>query len=120
MDKKLYSYKLKLLALRRKYNKEFHELEDEGAHISLKEAAGGDITAYPTHLADIASDSYELEHHLINMGNVANILQQIDEALYKIEKGSYGLCEVCGKEIQARRLQAIPYTSLCIHCAKKT
>jgi len=44
-------------------------------------------------------------------------LEQIGEALYRIEKGMYGKCANCGNEISEKRLLAVPHTSLCIECA---
>ena len=44
-------------------------------------------------------------------------LDQINEALYMIEKGMYGKCSNCGEEIGEKRLLAVPHTSLCINCA---
>lgn len=44
-------------------------------------------------------------------------LEQINEALYRIENGMYGKCVNCGNEISEKRLLAIPHTSLCIECA---
>lgn len=44
-------------------------------------------------------------------------LDQINEALYRIEKGMYGKCVNCGNEISEKRLLAVPHTSLCIECA---
>jgi len=44
-------------------------------------------------------------------------LEQIDEALYRIENGMYGKCSNCGNEIGEKRLMAVPHTSLCIECA---
>ncbi len=45
------------------------------------------------------------------------VVQQIDHALLRIKDGSYGICEKCGEPISEKRLEAIPYTSLCIKCA---
>lgn len=44
-------------------------------------------------------------------------LEQIENALLKIEKGDYGKCEDCGKEISVKRLKAVPHASFCIKCA---
>lgn len=44
-------------------------------------------------------------------------LEQIEEALYRIENGMYGKCANCGNEIGEKRLLAVPHTSLCIECA---
>ncbi len=45
------------------------------------------------------------------------VVQQIDHALLRIKDSSYGVCEKCGEPISEKRLEAIPYTSLCIKCA---
>ncbi|MGC8868629.1 MAG: TraR/DksA family transcriptional regulator [Sulfurihydrogenibium sp.] len=47
------------------------------------------------------------------------ILRAIDDALERIKNGTYGVCEVCGKEIEEERLQAVPWTTLCIQHAKE-
>lgn len=46
-------------------------------------------------------------------------LQQIDRALARLEKGTYGTCEGCGKKIPVQRLNALPYTSFCIDCQRE-
>ena len=46
------------------------------------------------------------------------VVQQIDHALLRIKDGRYGVCEKCGEMISEKRLEAIPYTSLCIKCAE--
>ncbi|WP_028950824.1 TraR/DksA family transcriptional regulator [Sulfurihydrogenibium subterraneum] len=47
------------------------------------------------------------------------IIKAIEEALERIHNGTYGICEVCGKEIEEERLEAIPWTTLCIQHAKE-
>ncbi|ACN98375.1 TraR/DksA family transcriptional regulator [Sulfurihydrogenibium azorense] len=47
------------------------------------------------------------------------IIKAIDEALERIKNGTYGICEVCGKEIEEERLEAVPWTTLCIQHAKE-
>ncbi|RMD47013.1 MAG: TraR/DksA family transcriptional regulator [Aquificota bacterium] len=47
------------------------------------------------------------------------ILKEIDKALERIHNGTYGICEVCGKPIEEKRLKAIPWTTLCIEHAKE-
>lgn len=65
---------------------------------------------------DIASDNIDRKL-LETMGeNDYNRLQQIDEALTRIEQGEYGLCQCCGNLIPQPRLEAMPYTALCIQC----
>ncbi|MCO6512149.1 MAG: TraR/DksA family transcriptional regulator [Aridibacter famidurans] len=59
------------------------------------------------------------EEVLTSLDNSLNDeLEQIEEALYRIEKGMYGKCVNCGNEISEKRLLAVPHTSLCIECAE--
>jgi len=51
-------------------------------------------------------------------GEATQTVRLIDIALKKIENGSYGICDVCGEEIPAARLNAIPYASTCVKCAE--
>jgi len=51
--------------------------------------------------------------------NEKTILKDIENALKKIEKGNYGICELCGKKIEYKRLKHIPYARYCIECQKK-
>ncbi|MDH5613221.1 MAG: TraR/DksA family transcriptional regulator [Gammaproteobacteria bacterium] len=47
------------------------------------------------------------------------MIMQIDAALLRIDKGTYDICQSCGESISHKRLEAIPFTSLCINCAEK-
>ncbi len=49
----------------------------------------------------------------------ASVLNEIDIALGKIEKGTYGICERCGKPIEIERLELIPWTKFCSNCARE-
>lgn len=49
--------------------------------------------------------------------NIRKELVQIDNAIARIEKGTYGTCSECGEKISPQRLEALPYTELCIDCA---
>ena len=70
-------------------------------------------------LADQASGNNEVHIQLRLKQTDAKILQAIDEALTRIEKGSYGLCRDCGEPIAEARLNAIPWTRVCITCKEK-
>ncbi len=47
------------------------------------------------------------------------LIKKIDQALRRIEEGSYGICEACGEDIDEKRLEARPEASLCIHCKRE-
>jgi DnaK suppressor protein len=70
-------------------------------------------------MADQASGNNEVHIHLRLKQTDAKILQAIDEALMRIEKGVFGLCRDCGDPISGARLNAIPWTRVCITCKEK-
>src|SRR6476646_9116789 len=70
-------------------------------------------------LADQASGNNEVHIQLKLKQTDAKILQAIEEALYRMEKGTYGICRDCGEEIAPARLNAIPWTRVCITCKEK-
>ncbi len=70
-------------------------------------------------LADQASGNNEVHIQLKLKQTDAKILQAIEEALWRIEKGTYGVCRDCGELIAPARLNAIPWTRVCITCKEK-
>jgi DnaK suppressor protein len=70
-------------------------------------------------LADQASGTNEVHIQLRLRQTDAKILQAIEEALERIEKGTYGVCRDCGEPIAEARLNAIPWTRMCIHCKER-
>lgn len=81
--------------------------------------ASGDISGYTLHMADLATDTYDREFSLGLVSNEHKILSEIDDALKRIEEGSFGLCEECSKPISKSRLKAIAYTRFCLKCQKE-
>lgn len=76
-----------------------------------------DLSNMPFHMADVASDNYEIENTLGLMDSERKILAEIDDALIRLEDGKYGVCEGTGEFIPKKRLQAIPWARYCINCA---
>jgi DnaK suppressor protein len=70
-------------------------------------------------MADQASGNNEVHIQLRLKQTDAKILQAIEEALGRIEKGIYGICRDCGEPIADARLNAIPWTRVCIKCKEK-
>jgi len=68
-------------------------------------------------MAELGSDNFDQELTLSLLGSENEALDQIEAAIKRIEDGSYGQCEDCGKQIPESRLEAIPYTALCVRCA---
>jgi len=77
----------------------------------LGELAEGGVD---NHLGDTASALFDRELDEGLEDDAKDTLFEIDAALKRIEDGTYGICEVCGKPIGAARLEAIPWTRLCI------
>jgi DnaK suppressor protein len=70
-------------------------------------------------MADQASGNNEVHIQLKLKQTDAKILQAIEEALTRIDKGTYGICRDCGEPIAPARLNAIPWTRVCITCKEK-
>ena len=70
-------------------------------------------------MADQASGTNEVHIQLKLKQTDAKILQAIEEALERLDSGSYGLCRDCGEDIAPARLNAIPWTRVCIECKEK-
>lgn len=69
---------------------------------------------YDDDAADTGAATSERERAQSLAQNARRILQQIDDALKRMDDGTYGLCERCGKPIERERLQALPYATLCL------
>jgi RNA polymerase-binding transcription factor DksA len=70
-------------------------------------------------MADIGTDNYEQEFTLGLIQNEEATLHDIDEALAKIDEGTYGNCEGCEKKIPKARLKVVPHARLCVECQRK-
>ncbi len=71
------------------------------------------------HLADTASETYERELDEGLEEDAQDQLREVEDALMRLEDGTYGFCSVCGKPIPVERLEAVPWTTLCIDDARK-
>jgi DnaK suppressor protein len=70
-------------------------------------------------IADRAASSYTKEFLFSQSNNDRQILQMVEGALVRIREGAFGECISCGKEINAKRLEAVPWTRHCIECQEK-
>lgn len=99
-----------LVELRESFQKKVEMLE------TARVVEGG--TGYTNHQADDATMVYDQTVDNSTFQAAKDRLRQIEEALAKYESDTYGVCENCGREIEIARLEAIPYTPLCLHCAE--
>ena len=116
MDKaELQKFKAQLETERAKFADGLDHIERDTLNKSQRDQAG-DLSGYSFHMADMATDNFDLEFNLDLASAEQKILNRIDEALRKIEDGTFGICEQCQKEISAKRLKVVPYAKLCIKC----
>ncbi|MCX6354346.1 MAG: TraR/DksA family transcriptional regulator [Candidatus Aureabacteria bacterium] len=104
-----------LLALREKALEEMSALEHGTLNQSPRDQAG-DLSGYGIHIADAATDSYDREFNLSLVSHEQDILNDIEDALGKVERKEYGSCELCEEPIGESRLRAVPYARLCLRC----
>jgi RNA polymerase-binding transcription factor DksA len=72
---------------------------------------------YGNHLADIGTDTFEEEKAVALEAHLTGLLAQVQEALDRFDRGTYGICQECGRPIAPERLEALPYAVTCVKCA---
>ena len=110
-------FKQSLLQKRREIFQNVFEIEGETLKKSRLDASG-DLSSMPIHMADIGTDNYEQEFALGLMDSERRILHEIDDALQRIEDGTYGICEGTGEPISKARLKAQPWARYCVEYAR--
>lgn len=110
-------YKALLLKERENSGGELSHIAKDSLNRSQRDASG-DLSGYSYHMADVASDNYEIEFSLGRATDEQKLLYSIDEALRRINEKTYGNCLQCSKPISKKRLRAVPHTELCIDCQK--
>ena len=89
------------------------EREAEG----LTQAEGeqvAELAAYDQHQADLGTETFEREKDFSLLEQLEAELDDLDRALRKLDEGTYGTCEACGKDIPAERLEAMPGARFCV------
>ena len=118
IKKELRKYMELLVKERGKVGGDLSHIAENTLNKSQRDASG-DLSGYSYHMADMASDDYERDFSLGRATDEQKLLYLIDEAMKRVEDGSYGKCLQCSKAIAKKRLQALPYTELCIDCQSK-
>ena len=103
-------YKKKLLEKKKEINHHLSEFYTESKEVE---------TGIAQDVVDRAESSYTKEFLLSLSNKERKQLSLINEALKRIEKGTYGICQRCTQEIGKKRLEAIPWTPYCINCQEK-
>jgi len=111
----LLAFKKLLLARKAVLLRDANHLADEALNKSKGDAATMDISSF----ADLGSDNFEQELDLDLLESHDKALQEINDALIRIEMGTFGSCEGCGKTVPKTRLKAKPDARLCLECKKQ-
>ena len=114
--KELREFRDVLLAKRAELATDLQNLSTELA--DRKNHGGGDHSSMPIHMADLGSDNWEHEFTLGLLANEQDRIREIDEALERIESGSYGMCLATHRRISKARLRAKPWAKYCIEYAR--
>jgi len=110
-------FKELLFQKRREILESVSEIEGEALRKSRLDASG-DLSSMPIHMADLGTDNFEQEFSLELMDSERKLLTEINDALDRIENGTYGICEGTGKPISKARLEAQPWARYSIEYAK--
>ncbi|MGH2573447.1 MAG: TraR/DksA family transcriptional regulator [Actinomycetota bacterium] len=110
--KEISDLKQRLLDERKDLQAQFDELEESTFGSNQSDLTGE--MGFDEEYADAGTATFERERDLSLVNNLRDLIDRIDKALAKIEEGTYGLCDRCGKPIEKLRLKALPYANLCI------
>jgi RNA polymerase-binding protein DksA len=84
-----------------------------------REMTSEDRSTYSLHMADHGTDAMEKEKSQLLAQRGGDYIEYLNEALQRIEAGTFGLCRICGGEIGRARLEAVPTATQCISCKSK-
>lgn len=114
--KELEDLRVRLKQERDELQEQLTTIEDQ-TFASTQSDMSGDV-GLDDEAADAATATFEREKDLSIEHNVRDLLQKIDRSLKRMDEGTYGICERCGKPIEKARIKALPYVSLCIKDAQ--
>jgi DnaK suppressor protein len=113
--KDLKRFEKRLLEERERLLQNMAHLENRVLNKNQKDSSG-DLSSYSFHMADLATDASEREKAFLFASKEGRLLYHIDEALRRLYRNEYGVCQTCGESISKERLEAVPHARLCIQC----
>ncbi len=105
-------------AVEEKLNLERENLLRQVTELEARQSGEGPTDAYDDE-GEPETATYERERDLSLLENARDLLDRVDRALGRIAEATYGTCETCGRSIEAARLKALPYATLCISCKRE-
>lgn len=116
--KDMIHYRNLLLEKRKELMNHMEIIKEVEMDTTIKESSG-DHSAYSFHMADQGTDTMEREKNFFYAQRDGRLLYHIDQALLRIEDGSFGICDSCHNTIGHERLEVVPHARLCIQCKSK-
>ena len=110
--KEISDLRARLVEERKDLQVQYDELEESSFSSNQSDLTGE--MGFDEEYADAGTATFERERDLSLVNNLRDLIERIDKALVKIDEGTYGLCDRCGKPIEKARLKALPYASLCL------
>jgi RNA polymerase-binding transcription factor DksA len=117
-DQELKKFRGLLLSLGRRLRGEVAQVTNDALRGTGADPAGG-LSNLPIHPSDLGNDTYQQEVAVTLLENESLLLGQVAAALRRIEDGTYGRCQGCGRDMPLKRLEALPYATHCLECANR-
>jgi RNA polymerase-binding transcription factor DksA len=111
------TFRRTLETLRARLRGDLDQMTDEALRRDQPQSSGN-LSNVPLHMADVGTENYDQEFTLGLIENERVTLEEIQDALGRIDSGTFGRCLECNTPISKPRLQALPYTRHCINCAR--
>lgn len=112
------SYVAQLKEAKERVQETLNNLAQDGLMQAMTETTS-ELSAYDNHPGDLGTEMFERSKDMALRDNARLLLQSIDHALDRAAVGQYGRCEICGREINRSRLEAIPWATTCIQCQRQ-
>jgi RNA polymerase-binding protein DksA len=115
LSAEMLEFRQQLLEEKARLESELDEIESRTTRMDETERAS-EMSHYEDLPADLASVTFEREKDLAIGESVNHLLLKVVAAIEKIDRGTYGMCDGCGKPIKKARLKALPFATLCLEC----
>ncbi len=116
-DKQLGEIRQRLVEERTALQRQLAELEEESFESTQSDITGE--VGIDEDFADAGSATFDRERALSIHNNIVDLIDQMTRAMSRIDDGTYGSCERCGRPIDAARLKALPHALLCMDCKRR-
>ena len=113
--KELEHFKKLIIKKKEELFEELGYLKSSSINVTSKDQSG-DLSSYSFHMADQGTDTMDREMAFTIASREGRYLHHLNEALERIEAGTYGKCRSCGCKISKSRLEAVPHATQCIKC----